>query len=323
MSTAWAWRSRLALTSLLMVAAGACAPAPPPVDDVPPPRLPPRLSACFGDHACHTPMVVAHRGEGGTAPENTVASIRELAALGADVVEIDVRETADGVAVLLHDSTLTRTTDQAALFPERAELSQLTFAELLTLTIDHPGCAAGDQALDVERCRVPTLADALRAARDACVLMLDFKNADAARVAALVAAEDALDVAWAFDANEATLDAFEAVGALTMPRAEDVASAADLIARRGPPAVHIDPAYQAEAATLAAATDTKLLVNLFTTVDLNLAAAPLTGDESLLLTARDELVATLDAGIGIVQTNFAPAVRELVDEWRAAHPDAI
>lgn len=45
------------------------------------------------------------------APENTLASFRKAAALGATAVEFDVRLTADGRCIVLHDDTLDRTTD--------------------------------------------------------------------------------------------------------------------------------------------------------------------------------------------------------------------
>ncbi len=54
--------------------------------------------------------ITAHRGASGDAPENTKASIAQAIGQGADYAEIDVRLTADGVPVLLHDAALFRTT---------------------------------------------------------------------------------------------------------------------------------------------------------------------------------------------------------------------
>ena len=54
---------------------------------------------------------IGHRGAAGHAPENTLAAIQKGIALGVDFVEIDVRRTADGVLVVLHDATVNRTTD--------------------------------------------------------------------------------------------------------------------------------------------------------------------------------------------------------------------
>ena len=54
---------------------------------------------------------IGHRGAAGHAPENTLAAIQKGIALGVDLVEIDVRRTADGVLVVLHDETVNRTSD--------------------------------------------------------------------------------------------------------------------------------------------------------------------------------------------------------------------
>src|SRR2546430_17148868 len=50
-----------------------------------------------------SPAVVAHRGASATYPENTLEAFEGAVAAGADVVELDVRLTADGVPVILHD----------------------------------------------------------------------------------------------------------------------------------------------------------------------------------------------------------------------------
>lgn len=56
------------------------------------------------------PRIVAHRGGGTLAPENTLAAIRKARSLGFAAVEFDVMLASDGVAVLMHDETLERTT---------------------------------------------------------------------------------------------------------------------------------------------------------------------------------------------------------------------
>lgn len=56
-------------------------------------------------------LVIAHRGASAAAPENTLAAFRLAAELGADGIELDVRGTADGQLVVLHDASVDRTTD--------------------------------------------------------------------------------------------------------------------------------------------------------------------------------------------------------------------
>jgi glycerophosphoryl diester phosphodiesterase len=57
------------------------------------------------------PPVIGHRGAGACAPENTLAALRRAHALGCRWVEFDVRLTADGELILLHDDSLERTTN--------------------------------------------------------------------------------------------------------------------------------------------------------------------------------------------------------------------
>ena len=66
------------------------------------------------------PQVVAHRGASAEAPENTLAAVRRAVSRDADHVEVDVQRTKDGALVVLHDTTLARTTDVRRVFPRRA-----------------------------------------------------------------------------------------------------------------------------------------------------------------------------------------------------------
>ncbi|GAB4050183.1 glycerophosphodiester phosphodiesterase family protein [Spirosoma litoris] len=58
----------------------------------------------------HQPAVSAHRGNSQLAPENTLATFREVLRMQVDFIEIDVRTTQDGQLVILHDGSLNRTT---------------------------------------------------------------------------------------------------------------------------------------------------------------------------------------------------------------------
>jgi glycerophosphoryl diester phosphodiesterase len=74
------------------------------------------------DLAAHP--VIAHRGSSAEAPENTLPAFEAAVQRGADAVELDVRLTADGAPVVIHDATLDRTTDRSG------PVSALTLAEL-------------------------------------------------------------------------------------------------------------------------------------------------------------------------------------------------
>jgi glycerophosphoryl diester phosphodiesterase len=76
------------------------------------------------------PRIVAHRGGGALAPENTLGAIRLGASMGFKGVEFDVMLAGDGTPVIIHDETVDRTTDG------RGVVSKLSYQELLKFTIE-------------------------------------------------------------------------------------------------------------------------------------------------------------------------------------------
>jgi glycerophosphoryl diester phosphodiesterase len=66
------------------------------------------------------PLLIAHRGASGYAPEHTFEAYRIAMEQGADFVEQDLQLTKDGVLICLHDPDLGRTTNVAEVFPNRA-----------------------------------------------------------------------------------------------------------------------------------------------------------------------------------------------------------
>ena len=73
------------------------------------------------------PLVFAHRGASAHAPENTLAAFELALAHGANGVELDVKLSADGEVVVIHDATIDRTTG------EKGHVSKLTLAALREL----------------------------------------------------------------------------------------------------------------------------------------------------------------------------------------------
>ena len=92
----------------------------------------------------------AHRGAGRMAPENTLAAFEQGARCGFKAFECDVKVSADGVAFLMHDTTLDRTTGEPGVAEERswAQLSQLD--------------AGRWHGVEFEGVRIPKLADIAR-----------------------------------------------------------------------------------------------------------------------------------------------------------------
>ncbi len=71
--------------------------------------------------------VIGHRGNRAHAPENTLESLAQAVAAGADAIEFDVRVSADGIPVVCHDPSVTRTTSGTG------DVERMTFAELSRL----------------------------------------------------------------------------------------------------------------------------------------------------------------------------------------------
>jgi glycerophosphoryl diester phosphodiesterase len=76
--------------------------------------------------ATKKPLLVAHRGASGYAPEHTLLAYGLAIEQGADFVEQDLHITKDGVLVCLHDPELSRTTNVEEVFPERATMRDTT-----------------------------------------------------------------------------------------------------------------------------------------------------------------------------------------------------
>ncbi len=93
--------------------------------------------------------VCAHRGAMSTHPENTLPAFEEALRLGAHMIEFDVQLTKDGALVLMHDTTVDRTTDGTG------KVSDLTLTEIKALDA---GSKMGSAFAGL---RVPTFEEAL------------------------------------------------------------------------------------------------------------------------------------------------------------------
>ena len=132
-------------------------------------------------HTCPpVPLVVAHRGARGHAPENTLTAAALGYAVQADLWELDANYTKDGKLVVMHDDTLVRTTDVETAFPGRPSyrVCDFTLDEIKSLDAgswyagrDQFGrVAAGEIDADTlksfDGLTVPTLEEALAFTKD-------------------------------------------------------------------------------------------------------------------------------------------------------------
>jgi len=104
--------------------------------------------------------VIAHRGGAKLLPENTIASFDHAASLGVDAVECDVHLSRDGEVVVIHDSTLDRTTDA------RGPVASLSAAELARVDAGYHFGSREGHPFRGRGFGVPRLADLLDRYRD-------------------------------------------------------------------------------------------------------------------------------------------------------------
>lgn len=139
----------------------------------------------------------AHRGASRTHPENTLAAFREAVRLGAAMVELDLRRTADGHVVVMHDATVERTTDGSGAV---AESTLAALRELDAGSHAGPGFAGE---------RIPTLEEVLDWSPPGVWLNLQVKAREpiGQRVARAVAARGLTDRCFIACGNAAGRDA--------------------------------------------------------------------------------------------------------------------
>ena len=107
--------------------------------------------------------VAAHRGFMGAYPENTIPSFKAALDLGVDQIEFDVRVTADGELVVIHDAKVDRTTNGTG------KVCDMTLAELKALDA---GIHMGEQFKGVQ---IPTLIEAMDLFKQYPELTLDIE----------------------------------------------------------------------------------------------------------------------------------------------------
>jgi glycerophosphoryl diester phosphodiesterase len=121
-----------------------------------------------------TPLLVAHRGASGLAPENTIAAFQLALAMDVDGIELDVHRTVDGVIVAAHDSTVDRTTGANGRIGamEWARLRELDAGSWFNRL--HPELAKPEFSAQ----RIPSLEDVIALAGGKAHLYIEIKDPD-------------------------------------------------------------------------------------------------------------------------------------------------
>jgi glycerophosphoryl diester phosphodiesterase len=115
-------------------------------------------------------LVVAHRGAGADAPENTMSAYQLAVDMGADAIEVDVHLTADGKLAVVHDETLERTTDLDGV------VASMTMAQIRRADAGFRFQAAdGSFPFRGKKLRVPTLPEVLKWLPEGIGLVVEVK----------------------------------------------------------------------------------------------------------------------------------------------------
>ena len=110
------------------------------------------------------PVIFAHRGASAHAPENTIAAFELALAQQADAIELDVKLSADGQVIVIHDSSVDRTTNG------HGKVQDMTLAELKALDA---GSYRGSQFAGE---KIPTLGEVFEAMGRRTFINIELKN---------------------------------------------------------------------------------------------------------------------------------------------------
>lgn len=110
------------------------------------------------------PLIIAHRGAMGYAPENTLAAFSLALEKGSDAIELDLRMTRDGVPVVLHDASINRTTNS------KGDIFELSYAEIRNLDA---GSWFDPKYKDE---RIPTLQEVIDLLNDTVLIIIELKE---------------------------------------------------------------------------------------------------------------------------------------------------
>lgn len=106
-------------------------------------------------------LVAAHRAQNENYPENSMAAVKEMIAMGVDIVEMDVRETKDGVLIIMHDKSVDRTTTGKGL------VAEMNWKDLKKLRLLHNGKPTKEH--------IPTFKEILSLVKGKVMLDIDYK----------------------------------------------------------------------------------------------------------------------------------------------------
>ncbi|WP_175489802.1 glycerophosphodiester phosphodiesterase family protein [Algibacter lectus] len=106
-------------------------------------------------------LVASHRAAHQEYPENSIKAIEECIRLGVDIVELDIRQTKDGEIIIMHDSTVDRTTNG------KGKVDELNWNYLQNLNLLFKEKETSE--------KIPSFEDVLKVTKGKILIDVDFK----------------------------------------------------------------------------------------------------------------------------------------------------
>lgn len=125
-------------------------------------------SLSISSHTSHQPLMVAHRGLSGIAPQNSIPAVEKAIEYGYDGCEFDIHTTKDGKWVVIHNDTVDDMTDG------EGNVCDFTLEEIRELKLDN-----GNGIENYENLQVPTLEEVLEIISGSDIIpVIEIKNCD-------------------------------------------------------------------------------------------------------------------------------------------------
>jgi glycerophosphoryl diester phosphodiesterase len=184
------------------------------------------LDVCVMDPLCQQKMVLAHRGTGNFnfwATENTIAAFDIAWRMGADSIETDVRKTSDGYLVIMHDSTVDKTTNGSG------RVEDMTLAQIKGLKIRSFNISVPVQS-------VPTFMETLSFIKGKTLLDVDLKTNDIEAVVSEITSAGMIDSAYIVLGSPAEAYAARSINPAVaiMPKVQNVEEAREFVENLSP-----------------------------------------------------------------------------------------
>ncbi|WP_419211334.1 glycerophosphodiester phosphodiesterase family protein [Maribacter sp. X9] len=248
--------------------------------------------AAFKNPNSKTVLVAAHRGAHMDNFENSIASSLKAIELGVDIIEADVKTTKDGHLILMHDSSIDRTTTGTG------KVEEMTLAEIKSYKLKAPYGRISEES-------VPTFEEFLKVVKGKIMVDVDMKTDNVEGILKAVHELGIENNVFYFDNDYDQLESIRQFdkSAQLMPRAYSLQMADSALVRFAPPVVHIDSNFNTqEVGDLLKKNNSRIWINTLGQEDAQIRYGK--GEEVL-----QELIKN---GVNIIQTDEPKMLLELL-----------